>query len=75
MKEPLLPPEDDMRDNVYHYDEEGGGEEDQVGFLCQDGRCPWGPCGTLPVAGSVLVPQATTDAWGAQGCRRPPFPL
>lgn len=48
VKEPLLPPEDDMRDNVYHYDEEGGGEEDQVGWPClcwhhkwQWWQCPW----------------------------------
>lgn len=35
VKEPLLPPEDDMRDNVYYYDEEGGGEEDQDYDLSQ----------------------------------------
>lgn len=62
MKEPLLPPEDDMRDNVYHYDEEGGGEEDQVGLLCRAGPCPWGSCVTLPVAGGGFAPRAMTDA-------------
>lgn len=35
VKEPLLPPEDELRDNVYHYDEEGGGEEDQDFDLSQ----------------------------------------
>ena len=47
VKEPLLPPEDDMRDNVYHYDEEGGGEEDQVGQRCQPAPCPWVPAAPL----------------------------
>lgn len=28
----LIDPEDDVRDNILKYDEEGGGEEDQVGF-------------------------------------------
>lgn len=27
----LIDPEDDVRDNILKYDEEGGGEEDQVG--------------------------------------------
>ena len=29
----LIDPEDDVRDNILKYDEEGGGEEDQVGRL------------------------------------------
>lgn len=48
VKEPLLPPEDDMRDNVYHYDEEGGGEEDQVGRGAGPQSCPWGSFSTAP---------------------------
>ncbi|XP_072527093.1 B-cadherin-like [Salminus brasiliensis] len=28
-KQPLIPPDDDLRDNLYNYDEEGGGEDDQ----------------------------------------------
>lgn len=28
----LIDPEDDVRDNILKYDEEGGGEEDQVSF-------------------------------------------
>lgn len=30
-KQLLIDPEDDVRDNILKYDEEGGGEEDQVG--------------------------------------------
>lgn len=29
----LIDPEDDVRDNILKYDEEGGGEEDQVLFV------------------------------------------
>lgn len=32
-KQLLIDPEDDVRDNILKYDEEGGGEEDQVGTL------------------------------------------
>lgn len=39
-KQLLIDPEDDVRDNILKYDEEGGGEEDQVRndqwFLCID---------------------------------------
>lgn len=39
-KQLLIDPEDDVRDNILKYDEEGGGEEDQVRneqwFLCTD---------------------------------------
>lgn len=33
----LIDPEDDVRDNILKYDEEGGGEEDQVGAKVEDG--------------------------------------
>lgn len=29
----LIDPEDDVRDNILKYDEEGGGEEDQVSLV------------------------------------------
>lgn len=32
-KQLLIDPEDDVRDNILKYDEEGGGEEDQVGIM------------------------------------------
>lgn len=32
-KQLLIDPEDDVRDNILKYDEEGGGEEDQVHLL------------------------------------------
>lgn len=33
-KQLLIDPEDDVRDNILKYDEEGGGEEDQVRAVC-----------------------------------------
>ena len=32
-KQLLIDPEDDVRDNILKYDEEGGGEEDQVRIM------------------------------------------
>lgn len=32
-KQLLIDPEDDVRDNILKYDEEGGGEEDQVSCI------------------------------------------
>lgn len=32
-KQLLIDPEDDVRDNILKYDEEGGGEEDQVSHV------------------------------------------
>lgn len=34
-KQLLIDPEDDVRDNILKYDEEGGGEEDQVRIVMQ----------------------------------------
>lgn len=34
-KQLLIDPEDDVRDNILKYDEEGGGEEDQVRAKCK----------------------------------------
>lgn len=34
-KQLLIDPEDDVRDNILKYDEEGGGEEDQVRRACE----------------------------------------
>lgn len=40
-KQLLIDPEDDVRDNILKYDEEGGGEEDQVRPCpCPSGRRP-----------------------------------
>lgn len=36
-KQLLIDPEDDVRDNILKYDEEGGGEEDQVPSLTSGG--------------------------------------
>lgn len=38
-KQLLIDPEDDVRDNILKYDEEGGGEEDQVRALYS--YCCW----------------------------------
>ena len=35
-KQLLIDPEDDVRDNILKYDEEGGGEEDQVRIMSVD---------------------------------------
>lgn len=41
-KQLLIDPEDDVRDNILKYDEEGGGEEDQVRPSSQPAYCtPW----------------------------------
>lgn len=43
-KQLLIDPEDDVRDNILKYDEEGGGEEDQVSRRCPLSWREDGPC-------------------------------
>lgn len=47
-KQLLIDPEDDVRDNILKYDEEGGGEEDQVSL-------PTAPAGPRGAAGLSRV--------------------
>ena len=58
-KQLLIDPEDDVRDNILKYDEEGGGEEDQVRprpcTLRPRGRAP-GPGGYRELPGWTLGP-------------------
>lgn len=51
----LIDPEDDVRDNILKYDEEGGGEEDQVGPNGRQTRPA--PCGRIPSPRSSQVQQ------------------
>lgn len=50
-KQLLIDPEDDVRDNILKYDEEGGGEEDQVRRAPE--LCPCAIC-TLKKAETTL---------------------
>lgn len=52
-KQLLIDPEDDVRDNILKYDEEGGGEEDQVR--------PW-PASASPQEASSRVHQCLSRA-------------
>lgn len=46
-KQLLIDPEDDVRDNILKYDEEGGGEEDQVRAAAPVTPCPLLDCVVL----------------------------
>lgn len=69
-KQLLIDPEDDVRDNILKYDEEGGGEEDQVrppapasAALAQGDLSPARP-GTQPQQGLLGDLAATHGAPG-----------
>ena len=68
-KQLLIDPEDDVRDNILKYDEEGGGEEDQV-RLCGPSRPrqahPWGPWDLLSSA-LCPHPHLPQHAWARCG--------
>ncbi|XP_033696915.2 cadherin-4-like [Tursiops truncatus] len=53
-KQLLIDPEDDVRDNILKYDEEGGGEEDQVRPVA----------GTAGTCGDTLPALAERTRWG-----------
>lgn len=65
-KQLLIDPEDDVRDNILKYDEEGGGEEDQVRRVQHQERgsrswlWSWDGCTQLPFSKSV--PQGQTSS-------------
>lgn len=60
-KQLLIDPEDDVRDNILKYDEEGGGEEDQVGSASSQRPVPHpgrasGPGRPLPARSPAAFP-------------------
>lgn len=65
-KQLLIDPEDDVRDNILKYDEEGGGEEDQVRRAPE--LCPCAIC-TLKKADTTLF----FSKIEAKGCCVPLF--
>lgn len=73
-KQLLIDPEDDVRDNILKYDEEGGGEEDQVRPLPWPGAlsgfskktvCPpsWQECDPRPVRTAGMGTGTPSPAW------------
>lgn len=66
-KQLLIDPEDDVRDNILKYDEEGGGEEDQVRRAC--GSWPRSICAVC------TLKMAETTAFSLKYLQRVVFPL
>lgn len=65
-KQLLIDPEDDVRDNILKYDEEGGGEEDQVRRGARQGGQAggtWGPRARCRGGLGTWRPSSQREVW------------